>query len=51
MHGPDELALFAKRLDAVGAPYMVTGVDEALLMPWLERMGLGRMWEEFKAGS
>ncbi len=27
----------------------VTGVDEAALAPWLERMGLGVLWEEIKA--
>jgi hypothetical protein len=27
----------------------VTGVDEAVLSPWLERMGLGTLWEELKA--
>ena len=26
----------------------VTGVDEALLAPWLERMGLGAVWQELK---
>ena len=27
----------------------VTGVDEAALEPWLERMGLGALWQEIKA--
>jgi hypothetical protein len=27
----------------------VTGLDEAVLAPWLERMGLGTLWEELKA--
>ena len=27
MPGPDELSLFAVRLEAIGAPYMVTGAD------------------------
>jgi len=26
----------------------VTGVDEALLTPWVERMGLGALWQEIK---
>jgi hypothetical protein len=26
----------------------VTGVDEALLAPWLERLGLGAVWQELK---
>jgi hypothetical protein len=29
MAGPDELALFVERLEAVGAPYMVTGATAA----------------------
>jgi hypothetical protein len=28
----------------------VTGVDEAMMNPWLERMGLGAVWQELKAG-
>lgn len=31
MHAPDELSLFVKRLEAVGAPYMVTGATAAIL--------------------
>lgn len=31
MPGPDELTLFAVRLDAIGAPYMVTGATAAIL--------------------
>lgn len=27
----------------------VTGVDEAMLAPWIERMGLGLLWQELKA--
>ncbi|MBL9203682.1 MAG: hypothetical protein JNN01_01255 [Opitutaceae bacterium] len=27
----------------------VTGVDETMLAPWLERMGLGALWREIKA--
>ena len=27
----------------------VTGVDEAALAPWLERMGLGALWQEIKS--
>jgi len=26
----------------------VTGVDEAVIAPWLERMGLGPLWQELK---
>lgn len=31
MPGPDELSLFIERLEAVGAPYMVTGATAAIL--------------------
>ena len=31
MPGPDELSLFVERLEAVGAPYMVTGATAAIL--------------------
>jgi hypothetical protein len=31
MHTPDEVALFALRLEAIGAPYMVTGATAAIL--------------------
>ena len=31
MPGPDELSLFVERLEAVGAPYMVTGAAAAIL--------------------
>lgn len=31
MHGPDELTLFAGRLEATGSPYMVTGATAAIL--------------------
>ena len=31
MPGPDELSLFALRLEAIGAPYMVTGATAAIL--------------------
>ena len=31
MHGPDELTQFVQRLEAMGAPYMVTGATAAIL--------------------
>ncbi|MBE2215775.1 MAG: hypothetical protein IAE82_18015 [Opitutaceae bacterium] len=31
MHAPDEMTLFASRLDAVGAPYMITGATAAII--------------------
>jgi len=31
MHAPDELSLFIRRLESVGAPYMVTGATAAIL--------------------
>lgn len=31
MHAPDEMSLFVQRLEAVGAPYMVTGATAAIL--------------------
>ena len=31
MHGPVELELFVSRLEAVGAPYMVTGATAAIV--------------------
>jgi hypothetical protein len=31
MHEPDELSLFALRLEATGAPYMITGATAAIL--------------------
>jgi hypothetical protein len=31
MPAPDELSLFAVRLEAIGAPYMVTGATAAIL--------------------
>ena len=31
MHAPDELSLFAVRLAATGAPYMITGATAAIL--------------------
>lgn len=31
MHEPDELSLFADRLERVGAPYMITGATAAIL--------------------
>lgn len=31
MHAPDELSLFVERLEAVGAPHMVTGATAAIL--------------------
>lgn len=31
MHAPDEVGLFARRLEAIGAPYMVTGATAAIL--------------------
>ena len=31
MPGPDELSLFVERLEAIGAPYMVTGATAAIL--------------------
>lgn len=31
MHGPDEVALFAQRLEQVGADYMITGATAAIL--------------------
>lgn len=31
MHTPDEVALFALRLEVIGAPYMVTGATAAIL--------------------
>ncbi|HVS50714.1 MAG TPA: hypothetical protein VHD62_00055 [Opitutaceae bacterium] len=31
MHKPDELVLFARRLEAIGAPYMITGATAAIL--------------------
>ncbi len=95
MPAPDELSLFVARLEAIGAPYMVTGataailygqprvtndldvvlrkleyyregrstkhpadirtiveitgVDEALMTPWLARMGLNALWQEISA--
>jgi len=95
MPAPDELSLFVARLEAIGAPYIVTGataailcgqprvtndldvvlrkleyyregcstkhpadiraiveitgVDEALVAPWLARMGLSPLWQEVKA--
>jgi hypothetical protein len=27
----------------------VTGVDEDMLAPWLERMGLSALWQEIKS--
>lgn len=29
----------------------ITGVDEAMLAPWLERMGLDALWQNIKAGT
>lgn len=29
----------------------ITGVDEAALAPWLERLGLAALWQELKAGG
>jgi hypothetical protein len=29
----------------------ITGVDEAMLAPWLERMGLDALWRDIKAGA
>jgi hypothetical protein len=29
----------------------ITGVDEAVLAPWLERMGLGALWQELKTAG
>jgi hypothetical protein len=31
MLGPDELSLFAQRLEEIGAPYMITGATAAIL--------------------
>jgi hypothetical protein len=28
----------------------ITGVDETAMRPWLDRMGLGALWEEIKRG-
>jgi hypothetical protein len=33
----------------IQAIHEVTGVDEAVMVPWLERMGLGTLWNELKA--
>lgn len=29
----------------------ITGVDETMLAPWLERMGLDTLWQDIKAGT
>jgi hypothetical protein len=29
----------------------ITGVDEVALAPWLERLGLGPLWQELKSAS
>lgn len=31
MHAPDELSLFASRLEAIGSSYMITGATAAIL--------------------
>ncbi len=31
MHAPDELSLFASRLEAINSPYMITGATAAIL--------------------
>ena len=31
MHAPDEVSVFVSRLEAIGAPYMVTGATAAIL--------------------
>lgn len=40
MPGQDELSLFVERLEAAGAPYMLT--------PWLERQGFASLWEKIR---
>lgn len=39
----------AKHLADIRAIREITGVDEAALAPWLERLGLHSLWQELKA--
>jgi hypothetical protein len=40
----------AKHPADIRAILEITGVDEAAMAPWLERMGLTALWQELKAG-
>lgn len=41
----------AKHPTDIRAIREITGVDEAMLAPWLERMGLDALWQHIKAGT
>ncbi len=40
----------AKHPVDIRAIWEITGVDEAMMAPWLERMGLDALWGDIKAG-
>ena len=52
MPGPDELTVFVVRLEAIGAPYRVTGATAAILygQPRVTN-GLAAVWQEIGSTS
>jgi hypothetical protein len=66
MPAPDEISLFAGRLNAVGADYMggstkhpsdirailaTSAVDQAVVTTWAGRLGIADLWESLRAGA